>query len=530
MLIGAGALVATALRRAVRRARHGLPTLLAFGAFCAAHRPLHHLVGRARPVVAGGQPDARLPRRARRRDRPRAALDAAAGAAVIGAIGAFAVALSAWALLGKVFPRHARPGGAVRPPAGALRLLERDRRGRGDGAAAAGMGRRPARRAAAGAGRSRCPAIGILLTTLVLAYSRSALLAAVCGSALWFALVPLRLRGAATLALGALAGAGADAVRPAHPRAHPRPGRAGRAGRRRRWVRDRARAGAASCSPASASPARSPPTDPPSRESRRRQIGTVLLACLALVPVGALGAAAGLLPRAHRPDLARLELADRHQRRGRQTPPAGSCSSATPGRSTGARGSARRAPPAGRRRAPAASPSRAPGTRPIAGSSPTPTASSIETFADLGALGLLVSLGLLLVLGRGGAAHVRARPARPPRLGLRSDARRDRARRTADAAVRRRHLRRALEHRLDLGDPGHGDPGAAVRRLARRTPAARPRCARAARAERAPGARPRRAARRHAARRLGDLAAAARRPTRWRRRERAGGRPRRRRR
>jgi hypothetical protein len=51
------------------------------------------------------------------------------------------------------------------------------------------------------------PAIAILITTLLLAYSRGALIAAIVGLALWFALVPLRLRGAAILSAGAVGGA-----------------------------------------------------------------------------------------------------------------------------------------------------------------------------------------------------------------------------------------------------------------------------------------------------------------------------------
>jgi hypothetical protein len=49
------------------------------------------------------------------------------------------------------------------------------------------------------------PAIGLLLVTLMLAYSRGALAALVLGLALWFAVVPLRLRGAAVLLVGAVA-------------------------------------------------------------------------------------------------------------------------------------------------------------------------------------------------------------------------------------------------------------------------------------------------------------------------------------
>ncbi len=48
------------------------------------------------------------------------------------------------------------------------------------------------------------PAMGVLLLTLLLAYSRGALLALVVGLVVWFAIVPLRLRGAAVLLAGGL--------------------------------------------------------------------------------------------------------------------------------------------------------------------------------------------------------------------------------------------------------------------------------------------------------------------------------------
>jgi len=51
------------------------------------------------------------------------------------------------------------------------------------------------------------PAVAVLITAIVLSYSRSALAVAVIGLAIWFALVPLRLRAAAVLGCGA-AGAG----------------------------------------------------------------------------------------------------------------------------------------------------------------------------------------------------------------------------------------------------------------------------------------------------------------------------------
>jgi O-Antigen ligase len=51
------------------------------------------------------------------------------------------------------------------------------------------------------------PATGLLALTLILAYSRGALIALAIGLLLWFCLVPLRLRGAAVLILGGLGAA-----------------------------------------------------------------------------------------------------------------------------------------------------------------------------------------------------------------------------------------------------------------------------------------------------------------------------------
>ena len=51
------------------------------------------------------------------------------------------------------------------------------------------------------------PAIAVLATVVALSYSRGALLVALLGVAVWFATVPLRLRGALVLALGLIGGA-----------------------------------------------------------------------------------------------------------------------------------------------------------------------------------------------------------------------------------------------------------------------------------------------------------------------------------
>jgi O-Antigen ligase len=55
------------------------------------------------------------------------------------------------------------------------------------------------------------PAMGLLLLTLVLAYSRGALAAFAVGLVAWFCIVPLRLRGAAVLVLGGLGAAAVSA-------------------------------------------------------------------------------------------------------------------------------------------------------------------------------------------------------------------------------------------------------------------------------------------------------------------------------
>jgi hypothetical protein len=55
------------------------------------------------------------------------------------------------------------------------------------------------------------PAMGVLLVTLALAYSRGALAALAVGVALWLCIVPLRLRGATVLIVGGVAAAGVAA-------------------------------------------------------------------------------------------------------------------------------------------------------------------------------------------------------------------------------------------------------------------------------------------------------------------------------
>ncbi len=134
------------------------------------------------------------------------------------------------------------------------------------------------------------PALGICLSVTLMAYSRGALLAAAIGAIVWFALVPLRLRGATVLIIGAAGQRSSPCGRSARTRSPPTAPRS-----------TSARRPATSCSCSSSSWSRSstspgsPPGSSPTRgrcaPARRRRTGVVLLVALALTPV----AAAGLL-------------------------------------------------------------------------------------------------------------------------------------------------------------------------------------------------------------------------------------------
>lgn len=141
---------------------------------------------------------------------------------VIGALAIAATVLSAYALLVKVFPGTFDandPVGRVRAPFdywNATGLI-----------AALGLPAclwAGARRDRGRASRAlTVPAVALLITVLILSYSRSALLAAIVGVGLWFALVPLRLRAAVVLGLGAAGGAALTVWALAtHPLTHDR--------------------------------------------------------------------------------------------------------------------------------------------------------------------------------------------------------------------------------------------------------------------------------------------------------------------
>jgi O-antigen ligase len=123
-------------------------------------------------------------------------------AAVLGGTVVASVIICVYALLTKVFP------GALNPDEVYARLREPFGYWNAIGLMAAlgvpgclWLGARRDGHAAIGA--LAYPALGLMLLTLLLAYSRGGLLALVIGLAAWFTLVPLRLRGVAVLATSA---------------------------------------------------------------------------------------------------------------------------------------------------------------------------------------------------------------------------------------------------------------------------------------------------------------------------------------
>jgi O-Antigen ligase len=125
--------------------------------------------------------------------------------AVLGAITLSAVLISAYALLTKVLP------GVLNEDEIYARLREPYGYWNSVGIAAAmgipGLLWLGARRTGHGALNAlAAPGVAIAVAAMLLAYSRGAVLAAAIGVAVWFAVVPLRLRGVAVLGLGALGG------------------------------------------------------------------------------------------------------------------------------------------------------------------------------------------------------------------------------------------------------------------------------------------------------------------------------------
>jgi tetratricopeptide (TPR) repeat protein len=126
--------------------------------------------------------------------------------ALLGGLTLAAVAMSAYALATKVLP------GALNPDEVFARLREPFGYWNAVGLMAAlgvpgclWLGAR--RDGHQGLNALAYPALGLLVLTMLLAYSRGALLAATVGAAFWFATVPLRLRGAAVAIVATAGGA-----------------------------------------------------------------------------------------------------------------------------------------------------------------------------------------------------------------------------------------------------------------------------------------------------------------------------------
>jgi len=217
--------------------------------------------------------------------------------ALVGGVAVYAVVVSAYALLAKVFPETFAASeslGRLDAPFGYFNASGL--------AAALGLPAWLWLGAARGRLAARVPwrrtatalsvlAIGVLVCALILSYGRGALVAAVIGLAVWFALVPARLRGTAVLAVGALGGIGLSLWATAQPDlVHDYIPLAARssaghrfgvallvglavlllAGVATAFIGARVRVG----------------------ETQRRRIGVALLAALALVPVGGVAALA----------------------------------------------------------------------------------------------------------------------------------------------------------------------------------------------------------------------------------------------
>ncbi|HWC27710.1 MAG TPA: O-antigen ligase family protein [Solirubrobacteraceae bacterium] len=125
--------------------------------------------------------------------------------AVVGAIALSAVAISAYAVLTKVLP------GALSPDETYARLREPFGYWNSVGLAAAlgvpaclWLGTRRTGHQALNA--LAYPALGLLVLTMLLSFSRGAVLAGVCGAAFWIATVPRRLRATAVLLAGVAGG------------------------------------------------------------------------------------------------------------------------------------------------------------------------------------------------------------------------------------------------------------------------------------------------------------------------------------
>ena len=129
------------------------------------------------------------------------------------------------------------------------------------------------------------PSITVLVTVVILSYSRSALLAMIVGVGCWFAFVPLRLRGALVLGIGLAGAARTCRMGPGDQPAHRQQRRARIAKHRRAWLWDRAvlRPARARSAPASLAAYAMDRTE--LAPDLRRRIAMALVTLVALLPL-----------------------------------------------------------------------------------------------------------------------------------------------------------------------------------------------------------------------------------------------------
>ena len=162
--------------------------------------PRSRSCGRSPRRTRGWRPTARSPTWPRSRARWRSCGSRpGAGRRCSHGVALACVVVCGWALLTKVFPGALAARRDVRAAARAVRLLERGRADGGAGRPAAAVAGRAALRPRARPTRSPGRRSALLDVALMLSYSRGALLALLVGLAFWFAVVPLRLRGALPL-------------------------------------------------------------------------------------------------------------------------------------------------------------------------------------------------------------------------------------------------------------------------------------------------------------------------------------------
>jgi hypothetical protein len=207
------------------------------------------------------------------------------------ALAVLPVAVCGYALLVKVFPATLDPGDAI----GRLRLPFDYPNAVGLMAA---MGLPPwlwagTRREGGRIGRALAvPALGVLTLALILSYSRGALVVAGGGLLVWFALVPLRLRAALVLALGALGGGVVTVWALAHHAlTHDYVALSSRTSTGHRFGFVLVAMLAIQTGAGFVAAFQADRTTLP--EFARRRVGTALVALVALIPIGAVGAAAG---------------------------------------------------------------------------------------------------------------------------------------------------------------------------------------------------------------------------------------------